>query len=625
LTYNGSGTITIGNATDTTIVEGGLVRVPGNFQLGDSNGDYQYMRIGGGNSAGFIYGSYAGLSDGIHIGYNAYYDKDGVCQIPVSIGRTSRLTLRYGNIQGYYGSTGAAPETLAFQVGDWGTILGDTSVGLTLRGSSGAFRRDYSGVTQFMIGNDSIGSTYAAGAELYIGDPVALYSNALRLGHSGNGSNHHSYIIAGASSNGGLDISTVNGDITLTPDGVIEMDGTTISATQWGYLGALNQALTTTSAVTFGGVTTTSIIPSSDVSVNCGSSAYSWANVFTRYVAHEDGRDMAGYASGTGLITIGNSTDKLAFQSSAAITTTASLHPSSDYGCDLGSSSVHWNIVYSSKVLGTSCGQFGGSSLKSGSVGNLVSYCYFDASAASDRRNGPVWHYTSSFDVSYTSLALTNCHASSSISVVGPSTNSSGTYLWWGSTTDISGTYAWYRLARGGTTSATFSHNFPPTASSGLIQSSGLAEYVGKLVECTGDLRTNDGEYTINDVKPYVALTTTAQSKKVIGFISSHEGDLTSEDIYDWSDHSSLKREGLVRVNAVGEGLAWVCNENGTIEAGDLLCSSNQEGAAMKQSDDVVHAYTAAKAVETTAFDDESTTTEDGVKFRLIGVIYMAG
>ena len=45
-----------------------------------------------------------------------------------------------------------------------------------------------------------------------------------------------------------------------------------------------------------------------------------------------------------------------------------------------------------------------------------------------------------------------------------------------------------------------------------------------------------------------------------------------------------------------------VCNGGGDIEIGDLLVTSSREGYLMKQSDDIIRNYTAAKAGQNVVF-----------------------
>jgi hypothetical protein len=68
----------------------------GSLRLGASSGDYRRFAIGGGNSDGFIYGSFPHFADGIHMGYNYYANNAGANQIPHPDGGTSRVTMGYG-------------------------------------------------------------------------------------------------------------------------------------------------------------------------------------------------------------------------------------------------------------------------------------------------------------------------------------------------------------------------------------------------------------------------------------------------------------------------------------------------------------------------------------------------
>lgn len=65
----------------------------------------------------------------------------------------------------------------------------------------------------------------------------------------------------------------------------------------------------------------------------------------------------------------------------------------------------------------------------------------------------------------------------------------------------------------------------------------------------------------------------------------------TSCDLYDF-----------MPINAVGEGQINVCGENGDIAIGDFICTSSTAGKGMKQSDDMLHTYTVAKAREAVTF-----------------------
>jgi hypothetical protein len=90
--------------------------------------------------------------------------------------------------------------------------------------------------------------------------------------------------------------------------------------------------------------------------------------------------------------------------------------------------------------------------------------------------------------------------------------------------------------------------------------------------------------------------------------VPKDEAELSSQKaIYD-----------IVDFNAVGEGLINVCGENGDIQRGDLIVTSNTKGKGMKQLDDIVRSYTVAKARESVTFSDPT-------EVKSIACIYMCG
>jgi hypothetical protein len=102
------------DAGDVALVTAGgrvlTATAAGDLSLGTSSGDYRHFRIGGGNSDGFLYGSFPALGDGIHMGYNYYYDAAGNGQIIHSDGGTSRISTGYGTVGLATGSVGQAPS-----------------------------------------------------------------------------------------------------------------------------------------------------------------------------------------------------------------------------------------------------------------------------------------------------------------------------------------------------------------------------------------------------------------------------------------------------------------------------------------------------------------------------------
>ena len=74
------------------------------------NGAYHKLSLSGGNSTGYLYGSYAKWGDGVHLGYNYYADAIGDDIIPVSAGGTSRISADYGEIVLAVGTANTAPN-----------------------------------------------------------------------------------------------------------------------------------------------------------------------------------------------------------------------------------------------------------------------------------------------------------------------------------------------------------------------------------------------------------------------------------------------------------------------------------------------------------------------------------
>jgi hypothetical protein len=100
--------------------------VAGNMELGTGSGSYQHLRVGGGNSSGFLYGAFAKYSDGIHMGYNFYNDNSSN-QIPNAAGGTSRITMQYGQIQLHTGGVNTEPNNNALCI----TSSGNVGIGVT--------------------------------------------------------------------------------------------------------------------------------------------------------------------------------------------------------------------------------------------------------------------------------------------------------------------------------------------------------------------------------------------------------------------------------------------------------------------------------------------------------------
>jgi hypothetical protein len=85
------------------------VTLAGDVQIGTSSTDYRRITLGGGNSLGFLYGSYPVFGDGIHLSYNYYADSGG--HAINAGGATSRVSVGYGTVVLAVGGTGLGPYT----------------------------------------------------------------------------------------------------------------------------------------------------------------------------------------------------------------------------------------------------------------------------------------------------------------------------------------------------------------------------------------------------------------------------------------------------------------------------------------------------------------------------------
>jgi hypothetical protein len=94
--------------------------------VGAGGGDYRQLALGGGNSTGFLYGSFVKFADGVHLGYNYYADAAGSDVIANSGGATSRLTVGYGFIGLYVGAVNAAPTTQRLLANSSGVTVNGT-------------------------------------------------------------------------------------------------------------------------------------------------------------------------------------------------------------------------------------------------------------------------------------------------------------------------------------------------------------------------------------------------------------------------------------------------------------------------------------------------------------------
>ncbi len=104
--------------------------------------------MSGGNSTGYLYGSYHSiLGDGIHLGYNYYYDAAGAGHVINTGGGTSRITAEYGEIVLAVGGVNVSPNAVRLDA----TTSGVTVYGTFNNSSDRNAKQDFAPVSPSQI------------------------------------------------------------------------------------------------------------------------------------------------------------------------------------------------------------------------------------------------------------------------------------------------------------------------------------------------------------------------------------------------------------------------------------------------------------------------------------------
>jgi hypothetical protein len=158
--YVGGGATLNGNATfyntatfnNTTSLNGNVTGLSGvNFatdiHMGTGSGDYHHFTLGGGNSYGYLFGSYPAFGDGVHLAYNYYADAAGTSHVINSGGATSLINAGYGVVTIYVGAAGASPTLERFNA----TTTGVTVYGTFNNSSDRNAKQDFAPVNAAQI------------------------------------------------------------------------------------------------------------------------------------------------------------------------------------------------------------------------------------------------------------------------------------------------------------------------------------------------------------------------------------------------------------------------------------------------------------------------------------------
>lgn len=136
---------------------------------------------------------------------------------------------------------------------------------------------------------------------------------------------------------------------------------------------------------------------------------------------------------------------------------------------------------------------------------------------------------------------------------------------------------------------------------------------------------------TIDDALPIVEYSSKEKDPAVFGVISSVEETGKDKRTYQMGIWNFVfdkeEDDNRITINSGGEGAILVCNINGNLKNGDLICSSKIEGIGMKQDDDLLHSYTIAKITCDCDFNDKDFKIEpiENGKYlcALVGCLYM--
>ena len=122
----GSGTFSSTADNEFSARASGGIRLAGDVAIEGGASSYHHLSLNGGNSTGFLFGSYPYFGDGVHLGYNFYADSAGAPHVIASGGGTSRITAGYGEIVLAVGAVNTAPNAIR---------LDATTAGVTVYGT----------------------------------------------------------------------------------------------------------------------------------------------------------------------------------------------------------------------------------------------------------------------------------------------------------------------------------------------------------------------------------------------------------------------------------------------------------------------------------------------------------
>jgi uncharacterized protein YoxC len=200
-----------------------------NNQIGSSSllqpilTNYRRVSMGGGNSAGHLFGAFNGLGDGVHMSYNGYYQDNSGWVINNPSGQVSMVSVGYGQVKLSTGPTNTAPTTRLMVLNNGNVGIGTTNpqVVCDVSGNArvmGNFGINKTATTSLdILGNLNMVSgvranTHPTGLPFYVTGFIEAESSGFQFGHNngttGVGIGFNSIYMTGNGANLPMNITT---------------------------------------------------------------------------------------------------------------------------------------------------------------------------------------------------------------------------------------------------------------------------------------------------------------------------------------------------------------------------------------------------------------------------------